>query len=309
MRLRVVLLCISVFAIRMARVEAQAKPQPSPDPSALAVDRAADRAAIRAAMDSFAKAFESRDAKSLAAHFTEQGEFQNVEGTTLQGQAALAQAFTKFFAKTPEVTAQVKPESLRFLSSQAAIEEGVVTVQRGPTELATNAYYTAFVVSENGTWRLAQLTEAPASDEPSMVELSWLVGQWKSIVDDGVEIETTYRWDPGKKFIVMQFKRKDANLDVSGTQIIGLDPATGRIHSWTFEATGGIGEADWIRDDEHWLLDASGTLADGRTLVETNILRRIDDDTLTWQSTDRMLDDVELDDSAPIKVQRIKNGN
>ena len=109
-----------------------------------------------------------------------------------------------------------------------------------------------------------------------------------------------------KKFIHVQFTSKATDRVLSGSQVIGLDPATGMIHSWTFEHNGGIGEADWMRDGDHWVLDAAGTLADGRALTETNVLRRVNNDTFTWQSINRSLDDVELPDSAPVKVERIK---
>jgi hypothetical protein len=35
--------------------------------------------------------------------------------------------------------------------------------------------------------------------------------------------------------------------------------------------------ADWSRDGNHWTLDAGGTLGDGRTIAETNVLRRVDE--------------------------------
>ena len=262
--------------------------------------------AIRQAFDSFAKAFEARDAKLLGAHFTTEGEFQNVKGAQLRGREALEQAFTQFFSQTPEVKAQVHSESLRFLSADSAIDEGTVTVQRGPAEPATNARYRALVVREGGVWRLAMMSESPAGEEPSIASLDWLIGQWKSTSGGGAEIQTTYAWEPGKKFIRVQFTLTEKELALSGTQMIGLDPATGLIHSWTFEANGGIGEADWSRDGDHWVLDAAGTLADGTTLRETNVLRRINEETFTWQSIDRLLNDEELADLAPVKVTRMK---
>jgi hypothetical protein len=79
-------------------------------------------------------------------------------------------------------------------------------------------------------------------------------------------------------------------------------------HSWTFEANGGIGEADWNRDDEHWVLKAAGTLSNGSTLKETNVLRRINDDTFTWQSVNRTLNGRPLADLPPVKIARIKAG-
>jgi uncharacterized protein (TIGR02246 family) len=281
--------------------EAKAKPAAA-TPDA----RAEDRAAVRKTLDSLAKTFESRDAKALAAHFTEEGEFQNVQGVKLRGRETMEQAFAEFFAKTPEVTAQVRSASLRFLSTDSAIDEGAVTVQRGPANPAATARYSALAVREGGSWLLASLSESPLEDQTSIADLGWLIGKWKSAGAGGVEIETAYAWDPGKKFITMRFTRKEPELAVSGTQVIGLDPATGMIHSWTFEATGGIGEADWSRDGDHWVLDAAGTLADGRTLTETNVLRRVNDDTFTWQSIDRTLDDVELADLPPTKITRIK---
>lgn len=281
--------------------ESKAK-QPSAAPDA----RAEDRAAIRKAIDSFAKVFAARDAKALAAHFTAEGEFQNVQGVKLRGREALERAFAEFFSKTPEVTAEVRSESLRFLSTGSAIDEGSVTVQRGPANPATKARYTALVVQEGGSWLLASLSESPAEDQPSIADLGWLVGKWESAGAGGAEIETAYAWDPGKKFIYMRFTRKETDLALSGTQVIGLDPATGIIHSWTFETSGGIGEADWSRDGDHWVLDAAGTLADGRTLTETNVLRRVNDDTFTWQSVNRTLGDAELEDLPPTKITRIK---
>jgi hypothetical protein len=85
-----------------------------------------------------------------------------------------------------------------------------------------------------------------------------------------------------------------------------VDPATGALHTWTFEADGGVGEADWNRDGDHWVLDAAGTSSDGRQLTETNILRRVNDDTFTWQSVDRTLDDNTIPDLPPVKVTRVK---
>src|SRR5438067_12343910 len=69
-----------------------------------------DRVAIRASLESFAKAFESRDAKALAAHWTAEGEYRRDDGMTIQGRLALEKAFGDFFAKTPDVKAQIQPQ-------------------------------------------------------------------------------------------------------------------------------------------------------------------------------------------------------
>lgn len=276
-------------------------------PAVVAADpRTADREAIQAALQSFRKAFEARDAKALAAHWTAEGEYRNDAGVTVQGQAALADAFDRFFAQTPEVKTELQPRGLRFLGTDAAVAEGSVKVRRGPSAAATRADFNALLVREQGHWRLAQLSET-SDPGPSMEDLAWLVGEWQSVAGEAAEIHTTYAWSPSKKFIHGQFRVKEKDRELAGSQVIGIDPATGALHSWTFEADGGVGEADWTPDGDHWVLDAVGTLVDGATLAETNILRRVNDSTFTWQSIDRSLDDEAIPDLAPVKVTRVAN--
>jgi uncharacterized protein (TIGR02246 family) len=290
----------SILWCDKARAQTPSEPQATPPDG-----RNDDRAAVRAALDSFVKAFESRDAKALAAHWTAGGEYHSLEGAKVQGRDALEKGFTAYFARNPELKAKIDHESVRFLSSDSAIEEGSVAVQRGPLEPTINARYSALVVREGGRWLVAQLIES-LGDKESIGDLGWLVGDWKSMSKQGAEIQTTYTWHPNKKFLQAQFTIKETSRTFSGTQIIGVDPATGSIHSWTFEADGGVGEADWNRDGDHWLVGASGTLTDGRTMTETNILRRMNDDTFTCQSVDRHLEDETLADLAPVKVTRLK---
>ncbi len=258
-------------------------------------------------MRSFETAFEARDARALAAHWTAGGELLTESGELVRGRSALEAGFSAFFAETPDVSAEVRPRSLRFLSTESAIEEGIVAVRRSPTEPETQASYSALFVREDGDWLLAQLSESPV-DALSIEDLAWLVGDWESEVGQGAEIRTTYTWAPNKKFLQSRFTIKEQDLELSGIQIIGVDPASGTIHTWTFEADGGVGEADWYEDGDHWVLEAAGTLPDGSTLYETNIVRRIDDDTFTWQSTDRIINDTEMPDLPPVKVTRVKPG-
>ena len=69
-----------------------------------------DRTAIRASLESFVKAFESRDAKALAANWTADGEYNRDDGVSIQGRPAIEKAFADFFAKTPEVKAEIEPQ-------------------------------------------------------------------------------------------------------------------------------------------------------------------------------------------------------
>ena len=61
---------------------------------------------------------------------------------------------------------------------------------------------------------------------------------------------------------------------MAGTQVIGVDPSTGTIRSWTFDADGGIGEATWSWDDGRWAIDSDATLADGSDSTALNFLTK-----------------------------------
>ncbi|MCH7790096.1 MAG: hypothetical protein IH940_11750 [Acidobacteria bacterium] len=79
-------------------------------------------------------------------------------------------------------------------------------------------------------------------------------------------------------------------IDMSGTQVIGWDPAANTIRSWVFDSDGGITEGVWTRRDDGWSIRAVGVLPDGRKASMVNIIRLIDDNTFTWQSVGREVD-------------------
>jgi uncharacterized protein (TIGR02246 family) len=284
----------------LAQVEARPKARAA-DPDA----RPEDHAAVRAAMQSFVKAFESGDAKALAGHWTDSGEYHREDGGTVRGREALEKGFAAFFAKSPKVKAEVEEESVRFLSRDNAIDEGYVTIRTGPSEPPVTSRFSALFVREDGRWRVAFLREWPGEETTSVRDLGWLVGDWKS-KDQDAEITTSYSWDDNKKFLRVRFTIKEKDRSLSGFQVLGNDPATGDLRAWIFEANGGIGESAWVRDGEHWTVESSGTLIDGRKMTATNVLRRINDDTYTWQAVNRRLGDAELPDLPPTKVTRIK---
>ncbi len=303
---RHVILFVAIIVVVLSDLCARGSTPKNPAETPANENRATDRKEIRDTLISFAKAFEARDAKQLAKYWTAEGEHQTAHGETVHGRAALEQGFAQFFTETPEIQAEIQPTALRFTSQDTAVDEGIVTIRRGATEAPTRAHYEAHLVREQGFWRLAILNETP-EDSVAITDLSWLIGEWKSAGPAGAEIRTTYSWDDNHKFINVQFTITEGSRTLTGRQVIGVDPATESLHSWTFGANGGVGEADWIRDGDHWILDAAGTQPDGRTLKESNILRRVNDDTITFQSTNRSIEDQEIPDLAPVKVVRVKS--
>ena len=141
----------------------------------------------------------------------------------------------------------------------------------------------------------------------SLLDVDWLIGSWETTTDKA-DIRTTYEWEDGKNFIRVRFTIKEKGSDevVSGMQLIGKDPRTGRLHSWLFESDGGFGEADWTWDGKAWSLEATGVEPDGDEVTATNVLTPLGKDAFTWQSINRTVNGEDVTDIAPVKVTRVK---
>ena len=77
------------------------------------------------------RALEKGDAKGLAALWTDEGEYVGGDGTTLRGRAAVEAAYAKFFAKAPNLKADVTIDGIRFLGHDSAVEEGIAQGAQG----------------------------------------------------------------------------------------------------------------------------------------------------------------------------------
>jgi uncharacterized protein (TIGR02246 family) len=277
--------------------------QPAARPS-----RQQDEQAIRAASETLAKAFASGDAKAVAALFTAEAEYVDEDSEPIRGRDELAKAYQGFFTGRKQVNAEVKTDKIRFLGNDTAVEEGTFTVTaQGSRPNASR--FSALYAREGGQWRIALLKEW--SDEETnaarLDDLAWLIGTWET---DGGEVSarTTYSWTPNKAFIRADFtinSKLEGVPSSSGTQVIGIDPAVGQIRAWLFASDGGIGESTWIWDDDRWLIESSGTLADGSSTSAVNLLTRSGNDAFVWRSGQRSRNGEPEPDIAPVTVKRV----
>jgi hypothetical protein len=91
---------------------------------------------------------------------------------------------------------------------------------------------------------------------------------------------------------------------MSGMQIVGWDPAAKQIRSWVFDSDGGFSEGKWTHKDNRWLIQQVGTLPDGGKSTATNIITYLDNDSFTWQSIDRTVDDEVLPNVEEVLIKR-----
>jgi uncharacterized protein (TIGR02246 family) len=257
-------------------------------------DQAGDQATIEKAIASYTAAFNARDAKSLAAHWSPEAIYINpVTGNQAEGREAIEKEFTAILAGIKDTKLAVDVESIRFISPSVAVENGVaklVSADGQPQESS----YTAIHVKRDGKWLLDRVTEEDVpvvqSHYEQLKELEWLIGTWVD-GDDQASIETTCEWTRNKNFITRSFTLsiKD-RIDMAGMQIIGWDPAAKRIRSWVFDSDGGFTEGRWMKKDNRWYITTTGTLADGRKASSVNVITTVDDDRFKWQSVNRTVD-------------------
>jgi uncharacterized protein (TIGR02246 family) len=270
-------------------------------------DRPEDREAIRKSADEFVQAFEKGDAKTLAAMWTEQGEYHDDNGVSLRGRPAIEKAYAEMFKAKPKGKIEVDIRSIRFLGKDAAVEDGVLRTKPAGAELPSATFYSALHVREDGKWKIASVQESGAGED-KLEDISWLIGTWTARVKNR-EMEMQFAWNAKKTQIRNQFTAKeDGKVTISGTQTITFDPQYGRIRSWLHDDDGGHGQSLWYRDGNRWVLDALGVLPNGRATSSTNIITRLGDHEFLWRSTHRLIENSSMPDADPVKLTRSKSG-
>ena len=90
-----------------------------------------DVRAINDLLASFIKAYNEKDAKTLGALFTSDAEIQDEDGDVTQGREAIVAHFAGIFKETGDTSLGVNADSLRFLATDLAIEEGTASLSTG----------------------------------------------------------------------------------------------------------------------------------------------------------------------------------
>ena len=76
--------------------------------------------------------------------------------------------------------------------------------------------------------------------------------------------------------------------------------------AWTFDSSGGFGDATWTSKDGRWYVKTHSVLRDGKKASATNVITVLDAHTISWQSTHRTLEGEALPDTKVVKMKRVK---
>ena len=100
---------------------------PAPSPA-----QEQDEKSIRLSAEAFAKAYNAGDAQTIARLFVVGGEVVNEEGQSTKGRESIEQEFAGIFKEHPKTHMDLAIESIRFIGSNIAIEDGMATVTHAP---------------------------------------------------------------------------------------------------------------------------------------------------------------------------------
>jgi uncharacterized protein (TIGR02246 family) len=282
-------------------------------PANAADQETGDKEAIFNNAKAFVDAFEKGDAKAVAAFWAADGDYVDLNGHHLRGRTSIEDAFKDFFAENKGLKLRIDVNSIRFVTPDTAVEDGVTSLISLEGAPPNHARYANVHVKKDGQWVLQSVRESPYTSPGSYEHLrglEWAIGEW---VDEGEgpEIDhATFEWSPDGNFIISTQDATVKDTPVSGaTEWIGWDRATSQIRSWSFVADGSIGENTWSNESDQWFIKTNAILPNGRKLAATNIVTRNGPDEITWQSKDRMLDGKALPDVKEIKMKRVPLNN
>lgn len=252
-----------------------------------------NKQAILANVKSYMDAFNRKDTKAVLALFTDDCEVIESDGTVARGLKELETEIMESFAGEPNAKISVDVESLRLVANEVAIEEGKVSYYPDGKTLAAETSYVVTHVKKGGRWLMSyarSFDRVALSPYDRLRDLEWLVGDW---VDEGEDslIESSYRWDTSKTFLLQDFTIRVKGRDVlKGTQRIGWDPLSKQIKGWVFDSAGGFAESLWNEvDDDDWVIKSRGTTFDGKVVTMTNRLNRLSKDRFEFESRDRIV--------------------
>ncbi len=265
--------------------------------------------AIRTQSQAFIDAFNQRDAKAVAALWTEDGEYIDDTGRRFAGRTEIEKGYANLFASNPNVTIKIAIDSIRVLSQGAATEEGSAVIEPSPMGVSGISRYSAIHVKVDEKWLMASVRDTWVETPPaarSAADLKWMIGTWVA-EEHGVQTESICRWSANERFLERRYTTtKLDGTKTTGLQLIGWNPLGQHVQSWDFSPDGGHSMGIWTATDGGWQSQVQGTTGHGIPTAAVNVLIRLDDNAYMWQSTQRTVGESAIPDTDEIVIKRSK---
>jgi uncharacterized protein (TIGR02246 family) len=278
-------------------------------------DKKVDETAKKVAgefFDSYKKIFNAGDAKALAALWKADGEIVDAEGMRILGRDAIEKLFTEFFAKNSGSKIAVELVSAKFDKDSVLVVEILPKIDPAVDKTIYEVGAVVVLVKDgDGKWLIEGVRERnpiPACYE-QLKQLEWLVGDWKVSAQtaENLSFSMHCHWTENKSYIICMYTARYQDTLRHGTEVIGWDAKEKKIRSWMFDSNGGFNGGFWKKDGKRWIVDASGTTPDGKTVKNTTLLTEVDADGFLFESQNRSIDGEKKDDIPQLQMQRVKS--
>lgn len=267
----------------------------------------AARESVLSSANEFIRAFNSGDAKAIAALWTPGGRLIDEQGKEFIGRPAIEEQYAALFESDPGAWIKLKINSITNSTPSNTLEKGIAIVTRSGGGMSTASEYEAEHVFKDGKWLMASVRESPVDLKPILEPLAWLVGEWQNKSGD-TTVQSSIRWIANKEFLQRDYQvQKGAETLSSGTQIIGWDHQVKQVRSWSFDSSGGRGAGVWTPTEDGWMIETTGTLANGTPTASTDYLICVvgENNVFGWQSTNRRAGSTNLLDTKELVMERV----
>jgi len=268
----------------------------------------AEESAIRHSAAEFMKAFKQQDAQAIAQLWTADGIYIDEAGKSYEGRKAIQIEYEDFFKEHQAAVLLVAIESIRVVNPTVAIEYGSAVLIPQPAGARVGSRYVAVHAKQSdGSWLLDSVRDSligASATRDNLQLLDLLVGDWTA-EHVGIQADVSCSWSLNNSCLERQFNvTRDGKEVSSSTEIIGLDPVTNRVTSWTFSSDGGRSIGTWKALEDGWVVKNSGIKADGTTTSSIDYWAPLLDDALGWRSVRRTAGGEALSDSEHVVLKK-----
>lgn len=269
-----------------------------------------EEAPIRKSLVDFVAAFNSNDAKAVAANLSPKVEYIDEESNRVEGSAKVEALLAGFFKENKGAQLEVTPSGIRLLGGAVALEdaESVVTVSDKQSQSARRV--SLVYVKEGDSWKIGSYREYPQENSPPepaerLAELGFLLGDWVDESPDST-LKTKFTMAEDGSHILREFSvSQEGQETLKGTQRIAVDPLTGNIKGWAFDNAGGHGVSTWTPNGDSWVVRGTGVTPEGEEASATFIIRQLGTDRVEFKCLNKMVGDTIEADSTSTLVRKL----
>lgn len=297
---------VTGLALTSTTVAQEAKQENPPEAEKLSPEEVP----VRKALVDFVSAFNSNDAKALAATLAPRVEYIDEESTRIEGAAKVEELMTAFFKDNKGVQLELTPSGIRMLGSTVAMEDAESVVTVADKNSQSSRRVSLLYCKEGNAWKVASYREYPQEITPPepaerLQGLAFLLGEW---VDEGADstMATKFSLAEDNSHILREFTvTQQGEVALKGTQRIAVDPLTGNIKGWAFDNAGGHGVSTWTLNGDVWVVRGNGVTPEGEEASATYLVKALGPDRIEFKMVNKVVGDSVEPDSTSVMVRKL----